>query len=232
MDNLHLGNHKNALTYIPPLLWCQQPLCLKKCTSAVYCTDVPSIFVPHFFRYSKMWNHCIYLHPQKTWHLPVKGSNKVHVQDHSCHGRMDVWICLENSIIIIVVIDIFKRVMKCMFRITGTMGTMVKTQQLVLVLSKNIVLKSLMKPDMTEPCFDKDCSQITDEARHETSSGQVLSLKPRSQDGICSFSWTWLKNYLVERSWKVVSLTRDPNRHHHLNSGDSDTSKSQGSIKC
>ena len=77
---------------------------------------------------------------KKTWHPPVKGSNKVHVQDHSCHGRMDVWICLENSIIIIVVIDIFKRVMKCMFRITGTMGTMVKTQQLVLVLSKNIVL--------------------------------------------------------------------------------------------
>ena len=110
------------------------------------------------------------------------------------------------------------------------MGTMVKTQQLVLVLSKNIVLKSLMKPDMTEPCFDKDCSQITDEARHETSSGQVLSLKSRSQDGICSFSWTWLKNYLVERSWKVVSLTRDPNRHHHLNSGDSDNSKSRTSV--
>ena len=40
---------------------------------------------------------------KKTWHPPVKGSNKVHVQDHSCHGRMDVWICLENSIIIIVV---------------------------------------------------------------------------------------------------------------------------------
>ena len=87
-----------------------------------------------------------------------------------------------------------------------------------------------MKPDMTEPCFDKDCSQITDEAGHETSSGQVLSLKPRSQDGICSFSWTWLKNYLVERSWKVVSLTRDPNRHHNLNSGDSDTSKSRTSV--
>ena len=95
-------------------------------------------------------------------------------------------ILLLNSIIF--VIDIFKRVMKCMFRITATMGTMVKTQQLVLVLSKNIVLRSLMKPDMTEPCFDKDCSQITDEAGHETSSGQVLSLKSRSQDGICSFS--------------------------------------------
>ena len=139
----------------------------------------------------------IYLHPQqKPGIFQSKGVIKCMFK---ITAAMDGWMCgsvwkivllsllfllllflilLLNSIIF--VIDIFKCVMKCMLRITANMGTM--------VLSKNIVLKSLMKPDMTQPCFDKDCSQITDEAGHETSSSQVLSLKPRSQDGVCSFS--------------------------------------------